>query len=111
MVRTNIIKCRKVLSTCSGNDQRACGLIIQRVQSTKKNTPPPRGTKKGIFKVAPEEEDMEDIPSPIKIKELHIWYQPISKLYIDDCGSFPIRSRSGNEYIMIEYHFDSNTII
>ena len=68
MDRTNLFKCSKLLSTRSGNDQRACGLIIQRVQSTKKNTPPPRGTKKGIFKVAPEEEDMEDIPPPIKKK-------------------------------------------
>ena len=54
---------------------------------------------------------MEDIPPPIKTKELHIWYQPISKLYTDYCGSFPIRSRSGNEYIMIAYHYDSNTIL
>ena len=41
---------------------------------------------------------MEDIP-------------PISKLYTDDCGSFPSSSRSGNEYIMIEYNCDSNTIL
>ena len=61
--------------------------------------------------MAPEEEDMEDIPPPIKKKELHIWYQPISKLYTDDCGRFPIRSRSGNEYIMIAYHCDLNTIL
>ena len=30
---------------------------------------------------------------------------------IYDCGQFPIRSRSGNENIMITYHCDSNTII
>ena len=54
---------------------------------------------------------MEDIPPPIKKKELHIWYQPISKLYTDDCGRFPIRSRSGNEYIMIAYNCYSNTIL
>ena len=29
----------------------------QGVQSTKKNTPPPRGIKKGIYKVSPEEEE------------------------------------------------------
>ena len=54
---------------------------------------------------------MEDIPTPIKIKELHIWDKPISKLYTDYYGRFPIRSRSGNEYIMISYHCDSNTIL
>ena len=30
---------------------------------------------------------------------------------MDDCGRFPIRSRSGNEYTMIAYHFDSNKIL
>ena len=54
---------------------------------------------------------MEDIPPPIRTKELHIWDEPISKLYTDDCGRFPIRSRSGNKYIMISYHCDSNTIL
>ena len=54
---------------------------------------------------------MADIPPPIKTKELHICYQPISKLYNDDCGHFPIRSRSGNDYIIIAYHCDLNTIL
>ena len=48
---------------------------------------------------------------PIQTKELHIWDNPIRKLYTDDCGRSPIRSRSGNEYIMIAYHCDSNTIL
>ena len=62
--------------------------------------------------MAPEEKgEMEDIPPPIKTKELHIWNQPISKLYTDDFGIFPIMSRSGNEYIMIAYHCALNTIL
>ena len=64
-----------------------------------------------MFKVAPEEEDMEDITTSIKTKELHIWDDPISKLYTDDCGSFPIRSRSVNKYIMIVYHCESKNIL
>ena len=35
----------------------------------------------------------------------------IRKLYTDDCGRLPIRSRSGNEYIIIVYHCESNTIL
>ena len=74
--------------------------------------PPPRGIKKGTSKATQEEEgETEDIPPPIKSKELHIWDQPISKIYTDDCDCFPIRSRIGNEYIMIVYHCDSNTIL
>ena len=48
---------------------------------------------------------------PTQTKELHIWDHPISKLYTYDCGRFPIISRSGNEYIMIAYNCDLNTII
>ena len=53
----------------------------------------------------------EDVLPPLKTKELHIWDQPISKIYTDDCGRFPIQSRNGKKYIMIEYHCDSNTIL
>ena len=33
--------------------------------------------------------------------ELHIHVTPISKLYTDDTGRFPIHARRGNQYIMI----------
>eukprot|EP00956_Cyclotella_meneghiniana_P042677 scaffold249030_cov93-Cyclotella_meneghiniana.AAC.1 len=29
-------------------------------------------------------------------KELHTWDEPISKLFTDDMGRFPVQSRSGN---------------
>ena len=43
--------------------------------------------------------------------ELHIRVQHISKLYTDDTGKFPALSRSGNQYIMVAYHCDSNDIL
>ena len=52
----------------------------------------------------------DSIPNQ-KTQEIHIQDQPISKLYTDDCGRFPIWSRSGNEYIMIAYHCEFNTIL
>ena len=36
---------------------------------------------------------------------------PISKLYTDNTGRFPIHARSGNQYIMIAYHCDVNLIL
>ena len=36
---------------------------------------------------------------------------PISKLYTDDIGCFPIHARSGNQYIIIAYHCDANLIL
>ena len=58
-----------------------------------------------------QQSDAEEILPQQKTKEIHIWDQPISKLYNDNCGRSPIMSRSGNEYIMIAYHCDSNTIL
>ena len=43
--------------------------------------------------------------------ELHIRVKHISKLYTDDTGKFPVRSHSGNQYIMVAYHCDSNAIL
>jgi hypothetical protein len=44
-------------------------------------------------------------------KQLHVWSEPISKLYTDDMGRFSVRSRSGNQYIMLVHHSDSNAIL
>ena len=43
--------------------------------------------------------------------ELNIKFEHISKVYTDDTGRFLIHSKLGNQYIMIEYNFDSNVII
>ena len=46
-----------------------------------------------------------------KSQELFIRTDPISKLYTDDMGCFPIRSRQGNNFIMLTYHVDTNIIL
>ena len=43
--------------------------------------------------------------------EIHIKVKHISRIYTDDTVRFPVRSRSGNKYIMIAYNFDSNATI
>ena len=52
-----------------------------------------------------------DVLPPTQSNELHIRVEPIEKLYTDDCGRFPIRSRRGNQYIMVAYHCDLNVIL
>ena len=42
---------------------------------------------------------------------IHIKVKYIIKLYTDGIVRFPVRSRSGNQYIIISYHCDSNAII
>ncbi len=36
---------------------------------------------------------------------------PLSELYTDDTGRFPIRARSENQYIMIAFNADGNLIL
>ena len=36
---------------------------------------------------------------------------PISTLYMDDMGRFPIRAQSGNQYIMLAFHDAANVIL
>ena len=51
-------------------------------------------------------------PAPVEsTNEVHIRVEPVHKLYTDDTGRFPVRARSGNQYIMIAYHVDSNSIL
>ena len=97
-----------VVETIKGNMVQSS----QGVRSTKKTKHHSRVNKKFPDQITLEKKsEEEDIPPPLKKKELHIWYQPISKPYTDDCERFPIQSRSGNEYIIIAYHCDSKTIL
>ncbi|KAL7539927.1 hypothetical protein ACHAWF_006544 [Thalassiosira exigua] len=58
--------------------------------------------------------DFEPIPAnenEVNINELHVEVVHISKLYTDNTERFPIRSRSGNQYMMITYHCNGNVIL
>jgi hypothetical protein len=45
------------------------------------------------------------------LQEVLLCVYPISKLYTDDTGRFPVRARSGNQYVMIAYHTNGNLIL
>eukprot|EP00804_Cyclotella_cryptica_P009040 CCRYP_003144-RA/>CCRYP_003144-RA protein AED:0.34 eAED:0.37 QI:0/0/0/1/0.5/0.33/3/0/763 len=71
-------------------------------------------TRKGIRSTKPKLPPVPSpstLPSPTPSHELHIVTEPISKLYTDDMGRFPTCSRSGNQYIMLAYHCNSNAIL
>ena len=51
------------------------------------------------------------LPTPPDTHEVHITEIAASTLFTDDTGRFPIRSRSGNQYIMVAYHQASNAIL
>ena len=61
------------------------------VRSTKKKKHQThKNQKKQTQGTIQKQSEAEDITPHQKTQELHIWYQPISKLYTDDCGRFPI---------------------
>ena len=55
--------------------------------------------------------DPVPIPPKTKSKELYITTEPIRKLYTDDMGRFPVRSRSSNNFLMLSYYVDTNFIL
>jgi hypothetical protein len=42
---------------------------------------------------------------------LYCWEEELDTLYTDDTGRFPIRSHSGNQYVMLAYHAGANAIL
>jgi hypothetical protein len=91
---------------CPNSNKTILGHLAQErqnVRSTKPKCPTP---------LAP-----TTLPTPAPIPEdtpsnqLVIKVPPLSRLYTDDTGRFPIRARSGNQYIMIALHTDCNLIL
>ena len=56
-------------------------------------------------------QQQQHILPQVKSNKLHVFVAPISKLYTDDTGRFPVHARSGNRYIMIAYHCNANLIL
>jgi hypothetical protein len=78
---------------CPSSDETIKGhlsQVRQGIRSTKPKAPPTEAPPTS--------------PTTSPSKELHVWSEPISKLYTDDMGRFSVRSRSGNQYIMLAYH-------
>ena len=71
-----------------------------------------RHTKPRTTPEASEATSSPPTPYPVlPTKEMHINEKLISKLYTEDMGRFPIRSCSGNLYIMLAYHCYCNVIL
>ena len=74
----------------------------QNVRSTTSKTPKPLSSPAVSELVLRDKEPQH---------ELYIRVDPLYKFYIDDTGCFTVQVYSGNQYIMIAYHCDSNTIL
>ncbi len=91
---------------CPDADETILGHLAQQCQNVRSNKPRPPALNPTplLPAIAPKE---PELPS----NEVHICVVPISKLYTDDTGRFPIKARSGNQYVMIAYHANGNLIL
>ena len=91
---------------CPSANETLKGHMVQTRQGVRSTKPKKPATQSP----APEEQPPEKVDqSPSQ--ELFVQVVHTSKLYTDDCGRFPIKARSGNQYLMIAYHRDSNAIL
>ena len=75
----------------------------QHVRSTKPQPLPQAPTTTPPPPLAP--------PPALTTNEVYLTEIPASTLFTDDTGRFPVRARSGNQYIMVAYHQDANAIL
>ena len=74
-----------------------------------------RSTKPKPNKSTPAKLAATETPVPllpyILSRNIHIYEYPIRRMYTNDLGCFPIRARSSNQYIVIAFHCNTNTIL
>jgi hypothetical protein len=87
---------------CPDADETIMGHLAQQRQNIRSTKP-----KAPIALPSPPPTAAPEAPS----NELFIRVLPISKLYTDDTSRFPVRARSGNQYVMIAHHADGNLIL
>ena len=95
---------------CPSANETILGHLVQGrqgVRSTRRECHGTRSSATPATMPAPtgdtEHKAPDNQPSYQPSKEMHIQVQHISKLYTDDTGRFPVRARSGNQYVMIVY--------
>jgi hypothetical protein len=91
---------------CPNADKTILGHLAQQrqnVRSTKPKQPTPLSPP-SLPTAAP---SPTDVPS----NQVFIMVYPLSRLYTDNTGRFPIRAHLGNQYIMIAFHADDNLIL
>ena len=97
---------------CPSSNETLKGHIAQTRQNVRSTNPNPKPAPKTQPPAKIQARPVSPPALPAEItNEVHIWENPISKLYLDDIGQFPVRSHSGNRYVMIVFHCDRNMIL
>jgi hypothetical protein len=87
---------------CLDTDKRIIGHLAQQRQNVRSTKPKPTS----LVPIAV-------LPSPVAMpsNQVSVITKPLSKFFINNTGCFPIRARSGNQYIMIAFHANGNLIL
>jgi hypothetical protein len=80
---------------CPDADETILGHLSQQRQNVRSTKPRPTERILTPFVHPPAEP-----PS----SEVYVNVYPIGKLYTEDTGHFPVKARSGNQYVMIAFH-------
>jgi hypothetical protein len=89
---------------CPDADKTIMGHLAQQFQNVCSTKPKPPTTAPMLPSVS--------LPEAIVASNLVVvTIVPLSRLYTDNTGCFPVRARSGNQYVMIAYHADGNLIL
>jgi hypothetical protein len=91
---------------CPDADKTILGHLTQQRQNV-------RSTKPKAPKALPPPELPPPPPGTTEetSNQVFIRVYPLSKLYTDDTGHFPVRACLGNQYVMIAFHADGNLIL
>ena len=89
---------------CPDSDETILGHLTQTRQIVRSSKPskPLSGARPSLAPLSPPDDDL---------KEVFIQVYPISKLYQDDIGRFPVCARLGNQYVMIAYHKEGDSTL
>jgi hypothetical protein len=87
---------------CPDANETIMGHLAQRCQNV-------RLTKAKPTSLAP----LAVLSPPIEApsNQVFVVTEPLSKLFTNDTGRFPVRARSGNQYVMIAFHVNGNLIL
>jgi hypothetical protein len=83
-------------------DKRTMGHLAQQRQNVRSTKPKPT-------LLVP----LAVLPSPVAMpsNQVFVVTKLLSKLFTNTTGHFPVRARSGNQYVMIAFHADNNLIL
>jgi hypothetical protein len=87
---------------CPDADKTIMGHLAQQRQNVRSTKPKP--TLLALLGVLPP-------PVATPSNQVFVVTKPLSKLFTNNTGCFPVRASSGNQYVMIAFHTDGNLIL